>query len=312
MSDTIALNPQIALTRTLVNPDLPKQISYQGVPGANSHIAAQSAFPDHDPCPADTFEDALALAERKEVAVAMIPVENSVAGRVADIHHLLPEADLTIVGEFFLPINHQLLAVPGAPMDGLKFVHSHMQALEQCRTFIRHHRLTPVVEADTAGAARLVSKRAQPEHAAIASALAAQTYGLDVRVANIEDSQHNVTRFLILTKDPKPMPETHGVGQEEAGRFTSPTLTSFVFTVRNIPAALYKCLGGFATNGINMTKLESYQIEGSFLATQFYADVEGHPKQSGLANAFDELDFFSHKYRILGVYPGGPLRKEHP
>jgi prephenate dehydratase len=229
----------------------------------------------------------------------MIPIENSIAGRVADIHALLPASGLHIVGETFLPIHFQLLAVPGARIEDLKTVHSHVHALGQCRNIIRRHRLKPVVSSDTAGSAREVAEWGDPSRASLASRLAAQIYGLQTLVSDVEDEQHNTTRFVVLSKDPRWASQGDGA-----------VVTTFVFRVRNVPAALYKALGGFATNGVNMTKLESYMVEGEFSATQFLADVDGHPDDPPLKRALEELEFFSRELRILGVYPAHPFRAE--
>jgi len=234
-----------------------------------------------------------------QAALALIPIENSVAGRVADIHHLMPESRLHIVGEHFARVNHYLLAPKGAALAGIKTVRSHVHALGQCRIFLRQHGMTPSVAADTAGAAAEVAAKGDKSVAAIASELAGRIYGLDSLAANIEDATHNTTRFLVMAKEPR-----------EAAPGSGLTITTFVFRVRNVPAALYKALGGFATNGVNMTKLESYQIEGAFTATLFYADVEGHPQDVGLRHALEELEFFSRELRILGVYPAHPFRFE--
>jgi prephenate dehydratase len=274
-----------------------KQIVYQGEPGANSHIACVAAFPDWTPLAAPTFEDAFAAVIDGTAGLAMIPVENSVAGRVADIHHLMPTSGLNIVGEFFLPIQHQLMAVKGATLATVKSAYSHPQALGQCRVTLRKLGLEPRIAADTAGAARRLSETTDITRAAIASRLAAEIYGLDIIAENIADEDHNTTRFIILSKEPDWVPAKNG-----------PVVTTFVFKVRNVPAALYKALGGFATNSVNMTKLESYQLEGEFVATQFYADVEGHPDDANVRLALEELAFFSAEVKILGVYPGHPYR----
>lgn len=272
-------------------------VAFQGEMGANSHIAIHEVYPQATPIPCATFEDVFAAVADGSAPLAMIPIENSLAGRVSDIYHLLPRAGLAIVGEHFLPIRHQLLGVPGARLEDLRTVESHVMALGQCRTAIRQMGLTPIVAADTAGSAREVSEVADPTRAAIASALAAQTYGLTTLVQNIEDADHNTTRFLVLARDAEPvLPGDR------------PLITTLVFRVRNVPAALFKALGGFATNGVNMTKLESYMLDGHFAATQFYADVDGHPADRGLAFALEELDFYSHEVRILGTYPAHPFR----
>ncbi|HEY4863476.1 MAG TPA: prephenate dehydratase [Xanthobacteraceae bacterium] len=274
-----------------------KTIVFQGEPGANSHIACREAYPDYEPRPCATFEDCFAVASAGEADLAMIPIENSVAGRVADIHHLMPTSGLHIVAEYFLPVSHQLLGVKGAKLTDLKTVQSHIMALGQCRNVIRKLGLKPIIGADTAGAARHVAESCVKSEAAIASRLAAEIYGLDILSADIEDEAHNTTRFIVLSREPK-----------WAAKGDGPTVTTFVFRVRNLPAALYKALGGFATNGVNMTKLESYQLEGKFFATQFYSDVEGHPEDRLVKLALEELAFFSREMKILGVYPAHPYR----
>ena len=273
------------------------KIAFQGEPGANSHIACAEVYPGYEPLPCATFEDALAAVSSGEAELGMIPIENSIAGRVADIHHLLPHANLHIVGEYFLPIHFQLMAVKGAKLADIKFVESHIHAIGQCRRFIRAHGLKAVIAADTAGAARQVAQAGDKTRAALAPKLAAGIYGLDVLAENVEDEAHNTTRFVILSPEAK-----------HAAAGNGPVVTTFVFRVRNLPAALYKALGGFATNSVNMTKLESYMIEGNFYATMFYADVEGHPDDRDLKNALEELAFFSHELTILGVYPAHPFR----
>ena len=278
-----------------VDPD--NAIAFQGVPGAYSHLACKTVFPDMEPLPCPAFEDAFAAVRDKRARLAMIPVENSVAGRVADIHHLLPDSGLHIIAEHFQRINHHLLAPKGATAETIRRVHSHVHALGQCRNLIRSLGIEAIVHADTAGAARDVAANNDPNEAAIASELAGEIYGLQSLRANIEDAEHNTTRFLIMAREPvDPNPER------------GPVVTTFVFKVRNVPAALYKALGGFATNGINMTKLESYQVRGAFVATQFYADVEGHPEDKHLRLALEELDFFSREVKILGAYPAHPYR----
>ena len=275
-----------------------QKIAFQGEPGANSHIAIVDAFPNAEPLPCSTFEDALSAITSGEADLGMIPIENSVAGRVADIHHLLPTSGLYIVGEWFLPIHHQLMAPRGARLSDIRTVESHVHALGQCRRIIRKHGLRPIVSGDTAGAARDIADRGDKSVAALASRLAAEIYGLDLLAEDVEDETHNTTRFVVLTREEKWAPQD----------LSSPIITTFVFRVRNLPAALYKALGGFATNGVNMTKLESYMVDGNFFATQFYADVEGHPDDKGLAFALEELKFFSREFRIVGVYPGHPFR----
>jgi len=227
----------------------------------------------------------------------MIPIENSVAGRVADIHHLMPTAKLHIIGEWFLPIRNQLMAPKGATLQSIKSVQSHVMALGQCRNVIRDLKLKPVVAADTAGSAREISEANDPTRAAIASRLAAQIYGLNILKENVEDESNSTTRFVVLSPEKKWARPGNGK-----------VITTFVFRVRNLPAALYKAMGGFATNGVNMTKLESYMVGGNFFATQFYADVEGHPDDTALVHALEELAFFSKELRILGVYPAHAYR----
>jgi prephenate dehydratase len=275
------------------------KIAFQGEPGANSHLAARDAYPDMEPLACATFEDALAAVKSGKAKLAMIPIENSVAGRVADIHHLLPASGLYIVAEHFERIRHQLLIMPGAKLKELKTVHSHIMALGQCRKAIAALNLTPVVEADTAGAARHLRQSGDRSRAVISSGLAAEIYGLKVAKRDIEDAAHNTTRFVVLAA--KPQKTKAGAG---------PVITSFVFRVRNVPAALYKALGGFATNGVNMTKLESYQLEGSFNATMFYADIEGQPDERRVRLAMEELGFFTSVVTVLGSYPASPFRAQ--
>lgn len=273
------------------------KIAFQGEAGANSHIACLEAYPDMKVLPCATFEDVFAAITEGRAKLAMIPIENSVAGRVADIHHLIPNSSLYIVGEHFLRVRHQLLGLKGAKIADLKTVESHVQALGQCRTVIRELGLSPVVAADTAGSARIVSQANDSTRAALASSLAAEIYGLDVLRADVEDAAHNTTRFIIMANEPNDAEPEDG-----------PVITSFIFRVRNVPAALYKAMGGFATNGVNMTKLESYQLEGSFNASQFYADIEGHPASRNVRLALEELDFFTNELKILGIYPAHSYR----
>jgi prephenate dehydratase len=275
-----------------------KKIAFQGEPGANSHIACKQAYPRCEPLPCPTFEDALNAVASGKADLGMIPIENSVAGRVADIHHLMPTSGLNIIAEWFLPIRNQLMAPKGATLKQLKSVESHVMALGQCRKFLRKLGVQQIVVADTAGAARAVAERGDMACGAIASRLAAEIYGLDILAEDVEDETHSTTRFIVLSREKK-----------LAARGKHPVITTFVFQVRNIPAALYKAMGGFATNGVNMTKLESYMIEGNFFATQFYADVEGHPEEVNLKLALEELKFFSSEMRILGVYPAHEFRK---
>ena len=274
-------------------------IAYQGEPGANSHIACADVYPDWEALPCATFEDAFTAITNGTADLGMIPIENTLAGRVADIHALIPTAGLHIVGEYFLPIRFQLMGVHGATLEGLRSVHSHVHALGQCRKIIRRLGLVPHVAGDTAGSAREVAEWADPTKGALAPRLAASLYHLDILAENVEDADHNTTRFVVLSREASQAPAGNG-----------PVVTSFVFRVRNVPAALYKALGGFATNAVNMTKLESYMVEGEFSATQFLADVDGHPEEPAVARALEELSFFSREVRILGVYPGHPYRIE--
>ena len=271
-------------------------IAYQGEPGAYSHAACVNARPLLTPLPCPTFEDTFAAVREGRAVEAMIPIDNSLAGRVADVHHLLPKAGLYIVGEHFQRINHQLLAPKGATLDSLKTVESHVHALGQCRNIIRKLGLTIIVGYDTAGAAAKIAKSGNITTAAIASSLAGSTYGLETLMENIEDEDHNTTRFVIVSPNrTEPEPGTNCV-------------TSFIFRVRNVPAALYKALGGFATNGVNITKLESYMVGGEFVAAQFLVDVDGNPQDRNVRLALEELDFYSHEIRILGVYPAHSFR----
>jgi prephenate dehydratase len=272
-------------------------IAYQGEPGANSDIACRDVYPDWVPLPCASFEDAFAAISDGTAQLGMIPIENSIAGRVADIHHFLPRSGLHIVGEYFLPIHFQLLGLKGSKISDLKTVHSHVHALGQCRKILRQHGLKPVVAGDTAGSAREVAEWGDKSKGSLATSLAAEIYGLDVLAKNVEDETHNTTRFVVLSKT-----------ADWADRGPDPLVTTFVFRVRNVPAALYKALGGFATNGVNMTKLESYMVEGEFSATQFLADVDGHPDDPNVKLALEELDFFSKEVRILGCYKAHPFR----
>ncbi|MGL4240469.1 MAG: prephenate dehydratase [Beijerinckiaceae bacterium] len=276
-----------------------RMISFQGEPGANSHIACNEAYPDLTPLPCPTFEDAFAAVQEGRAELAMIPIENSLAGRVADIHHLLPTSGLHIIGEHFLPIHFQLMAVPGASLATIKDVYSHVHAIGQCRRIVRKLGLRAHVAGDTAGSARQVSEWKDLSRASLAPHMAAGIYGLQILAEDVEDDASNTTRFVVLSKRPK---------AAEPG--SGPLITSFVFRVRNVPAALYKALGGFATNGVNMTKLESYMVEGQFTATQFYVEVDGHPDDRPLKNALEELAFFSKELRIIGIYSAHPYRDE--
>jgi len=268
------------------------RIAFQGELGAYSHQACREARPALEAVPCRTFEDAIELCRSGDVDQAMLPVENSTYGRVADIHTLLPGSGLRIVDEAFVRVHINLLAVPGTALAQITSVMSHTVLLGQCRDFLRTHALRAVTGADTAGSARLVAQKGDPTLGALASELAGEIYGLDVVARQIEDQANNTTRFLVMARD-----------IDLARRGTGPMMTTFTFRVRNIPAALYKALGGFATNGVNMTKLESYMVGGSFTATEFYADIEGHPDDAGVARALDELRYFTSVVDILGVYP---------
>jgi prephenate dehydratase len=279
--------------------DMKKTIAYQGEPGANSHIACSDVYPGWETLPCASFEEAFAAISEGRAQLGMIPIENSLAGRVADIHHFLPDSGLYIIGEYFLPIHFHLLGVKGARIEDLRSVYSHVHALGQCRKIIKKHDLKAVATGDTAGSAREVAEWGDKARASLAPLLAAEIYGLDVLARFVEDEDHNTTRFVILSREPRDEPRGPG-----------PMITTFVFRVRNVPSALYKALGGFATNGVNMTKLESYMVNGEFAATQFLVDVEGHPEDPNLALALEELRFFSEEVRILGAYPAHPFREQ--
>jgi prephenate dehydratase len=273
------------------------RIAFQGEPGAYSHQACHEARPDHEALPCATFEDAIAAVRGGQAGLAMLPVENSTYGRVADIHRLLPESGLHIVGEAFVRVHINLLGVKGAGLADVARAQSHTVLLGQCRDFLRAHGIEPVTGADTAGSAAHVARTGDRRLAALASDLAAEIYGLDMLARHIEDQDTNTTRFLIMSATP-----------DHSRRGEHGMMTTFVFRVRNIPAALYKAMGGFATNGVNMTKLESYMVDGQFMATQFYADIEGHPDDANVRRALDELDYFTSMLEILGVYPADPRR----
>ncbi|MBK8176470.1 MAG: prephenate dehydratase [Rhodospirillales bacterium] len=277
--------------------DPQRTIAFQGALGAYSDLACRTARPELATLPCRSFEDAFTAVADGAAGLAMIPIENSVAGRVADIHTLLPNSGLYIIGEHYQRVNHHLLALPGARIDLLTHVHSHIHALNQCRALIRELGLDAVVRLDTAGAAAEIAEAGDRTQAVIASELAGDIYGLVSLRANIEDAEHNTTRFLIMAKEPL-------IPHPKAG----PSMTSLVFRVRNVPAALYKALGGFATNGVNITKLESYLVGGRFNAAQFYVEVEGHPEHRGVRLALEELGFFSREVRVLGTYPQHPYR----
>ena len=273
------------------------RIAYQGVAGAYSHIASMTVYPGQEYLPCDTFEKAMKLVSEGEADLAMIPVENSNAGRGSDVHFLLPQTGLHIIGEFFLPINHQLLGLPGTKLADVKSASSHPQALAQCSEFLKRHGIKPTARIDTALSCQDVLKFQDKSIAAIASKLAGEIYGLDVVAPNVENARNNTTRFLIMAREPE-------IPEDDGGAF----ITSFIFKAKNIPAALYKALGGFATNGINITKLESYLLEGKFVSAQFYAEIESHPSRKAFQNAFDELKFFSESIHVLGTYRANKYR----
>lgn len=275
-----------------------KTIAFQGVPGAYSDLACRHAYPGWTTLPSPSFEAAMAAVRDGRAGLAMLPCENSLAGRVPDIHRLLPESGLWVIGEHFERVEHCLLARPGATLAGIRRAHSHPMALGQVLKVIKELDLTPVIQADTAGAAEIIAREGTLEDAAVASALAAEVYGLEILRRNVEDALHNTTRFYVMSRErklPPPQEVPHPV-------------TTFVFRVRNMPAALYKALGGFATNGVNMTKLESYMLDGAFTATQFLCDVDGHPDEPSLFRALEELRYFSRELRVLGTYPASPFR----
>jgi prephenate dehydratase len=273
------------------------RIAFQGELGAYSHEACRTSRPDMEALPCRTFEDVIEAVRNKEADLAMLPVENSTYGRVADIHHLLPDSGLKIIDEAFVRVHISLLALPGTPLSDIRDAMSHTVLLGQCRGFMRDHNIRAITGADTAGSAKEVAERGIPSLAALAAPLAGEIYGLDRLADEIEDRQNNTTRFLIMSRE------------ADFSRRANRMLTSFVFRVRNIPAALYKTMGGFATNGVNMTKLESYMVDGVFTATQFYADIEGHPDDENVKRAMDELGYFTSSLDILGVYPADPLRE---
>jgi prephenate dehydratase len=275
-----------------------RRIAFQGEAGAYSHQACRETRPEMEPLPCRTFEDTIEAVRKGDADLAMLPVENTTYGRVADIHSLLPASGLHIVDEAFVRVHINLLAVPGTRLDQVRTAVSHTVLLGQCRDFLREHGIEPEVGADTAGSAEEVARLGEPSRAALAGDIAAEIYSLDVLARHIEDHKHNTTRFLLMSREP-----------DFSRRGKAGMITSFVFRVRNIPAALYKALGGFATNGINMTKLESYMVEGSFAATQFYADIEGHPDDRNVRLALDELDYFTTHVALLGVYPADPRRR---
>ncbi len=274
------------------------RIAFQGEPGAYSHQACRQARPGFEAVPCETFEDAIEMCLSGETDLAMLPVENSTYGRVADIHHLLPASGLHIVDEAFVRVHINLLGLPGTQLGDIKRAMSHTVLLGQCREFLRKHDLKSVTGADTAGSAKIVAERGDRSLGALASELAGEIYGLDILARHIEDKSNNTTRFLVMSRTP-----------DMTRRGSDGMMTSFVFRVRNIPAALYKAMGGFATNGVNMTKLESYMVDGVFSATQFYADIEGHPDDANVRRAMEELEYFTSFLTILGTYPADPMRR---
>lgn len=274
-----------------------KKISFQGAHGAYSDLACREMFPNLETVPCHTFEDAFTAVQTGVTDLAMIPIDNTLAGRVADVHHLMPKSGLSIVGEHFLKIEHALLGIKGARIEDLKHVHSHIHALPQCKKIIKELGLIPHVHADTAGAAQEISTRMDKAHGAIASTLAAQIYNLEILRPNVQDADHNTTRFVVLS------PQAYVPPLEKDKVF----ITSFIFSVRNIPAALYKAMGGFATNGINMGKLESY-VNPQFQVAQFYVEVMGHPDETSLKLAMEELQFYAKDVSVLGTYEAHPRR----
>jgi len=277
-----------------------KRIAFQGELGANSHEACSAYYPTYEPVPCAAFDEAFEAVKSGDCELGMIPVENSIAGRVADVHHLLPSSGLKIIRELFKPIHFQLMANPGVRLEDIRTVASMAIALTQCRATVRRLGARSEAVGDTAGAAKMLAENPDPTRAAISPALAAEIYGLEILARDVEDQHNNTTRFLVMTADPNPPPPPADVA----------CVTSFVFRVRNLPAALYKALGGFATNGVNMTKLESYMENGVFAATFFYCEVDGRPEDPHMARAFEELGFFSEQFEILGVYPADPFRQQ--
>lgn len=275
---------------------MPGKIAFQGEPGAFSDLSCRTVYPEMETFPCHSFDDAFQAVSNNEADLAMIPVDNTLAGRVADVHHLLPNSDLFIIGEHFQPIRHCLLGVKGTKIEDLEYVHSHIHALPQCKKLIKKLCLKPRVHSDTAGAAEEIANKGDKAHAAIASSLAAEMYGLDILKEDVQDADHNTTRFLILSRERKIPTQTENV------------ITSMVFRVRNIPAALYKAMGGFATNSVNIVKLESY-VDKKFQVAQFFIDLEGHPDTRSLQLALEELSFFAKEVRVLGSYPAHPFRK---
>ncbi|MBI1274225.1 MAG: prephenate dehydratase [Alphaproteobacteria bacterium] len=278
-----------------------KTIAFQGAEGAYSDLACRTVHPDYTTMPCLSFDDVFAAVTEGRATLGMIAIENSIAGRVADVHHLLPHGQLHVVGEHYQPVVHHLLALPGTKLGDIKTAHSHVHALAQCRKFLRKHNIRPVIKGDTAGAASVLTDMNDKSASVIASELAGKIYGLESLAADIADERGNTTRFFIISREAKTPPPGNG-----------PVITSIIFRVRSVPAALYKALGGFASNGINITKLESYLIDGRFTAAQFYIDFEGHPEDKPVRLALEELGFFASEIRLLGVYPAHKFRSEHP
>ncbi|APO85935.1 prephenate dehydratase [Marivivens sp. JLT3646] len=277
-----------------------QKIAFQGELGAYGHQACVEARPDFDPLPCDTFEDAMEAVRSGAADLGMIAVENSTYGRVADVHSLLPKSGLHIVDEAFVRVHVNLLGVKGAALSDIKEAHGHVVILPQCAGFLKNHNITGKVSTDNARAAREVAEAKDVTKAALASELAAEIYGLDVVARHIEDHSRNTTRFIIMSREP-----------DTTRRGNNGMMMSFVFRVRNIPAALYKAMGGFATNGVNMTKLESYMVDGEFTATEFYAEIEGHPDDENVRLAMEELDYFTDHVRLIGTFPAAARRHEN-
>lgn len=275
-----------------------RKIAFQGMKGAYSDLACRAVYPDMETLPCATFEDAFNAVRDNEAELAMIPIENTLAGRVADVHHLIPKGDLFIIGEHFQPVRHHLLAVKGTKKDDIKHIHSHVHAIPQCRKLIKRLGVTAHVHVDTAGAAEEVARMKDPAHAAIASELAAKIYGLDIVEEDVQDAEHNTTRFVVFATEPViPKPGKRG-----------DTLTSLIFEVRHIPAALYKCLGGFATNKLSLCKLESY-VDPNFQGALFYCEIEAHPESAAFRLALEELGFYAKDVKFLGAYPAHKFRR---
>lgn len=276
-----------------------KSIAFQGTHGAYSDMACRAVFPDLETIPCHSFDAAFAAIANGHADLAMIPVDNTIAGRVADVHHLMPKGDLFIIAEHFQPVNHMLLGLSGTQLSDIKHIHSHTHALPQCSDFLKTLDIQTHVHADTAGAAMEIADKGDKTHAAIASTLAAELYDLNIIARDLENYDHNVTRFLVLSPDP-----------DFPDHDTDDVITSLLFEVRNIPASLYKALGGFATNGLSMTKLESY-VDEHFQAARFYCDIEGHPEETAFGRALEELGFYAKDVKLLGTYPAHAFRKKH-